>query len=846
MHNNTRVVVYSGTVYKLKTHRPQHLEITVQSNYRNAYLTVYKKKSKWKNKFGSDSTWLIKNFLSRSNENTSNDNNTTYTTNEICLSSSANDFMKETTYITQSLNSLFHVAILHRQCKLNRLHQQHEQQRQQQNPAHFVWLKLRNSKNWFQFHSQRIDRQLRYSLSEHTNSTEQSTYSVESLPSTNPNNKSDSLLKSTSKSTLKSCLNESKDEFTDHQIEDVEKHMSIMRSNSNNNNGQNLLVGLFMESGKVNIFQFETVNERDSCLTSLERIIAVNKQTNAYPDIEFAWSVNVYFKPKDYTSACLIPNCNGLHYLCLTRTEILLIQKNLRIPKLIILYRFVRQCASRRDGQFRIYTGRASPTGECEIVFQLADHIEAAYAHEQCARLMRQTTTEISNAVGLSSLMSSSSSVSSSSSSWRTNFRSNRHCFRQSLPPLPRPVSLPINAVITSSNMKPLKQLYRSKSMQYNFSTTDHTSTDDNHEIVNCKSKQTSASTNLLHRSWPLLKSVENHYLTSNAYKMRDIEQIIVDHQQFQHALQPNYVMDYNNANANNNNSNHIDNEQNESKTNPLTNHSSVVICDNEKKNEDDPTSHYLEMNLDETEVKKDSSQSVTLRSQSLSHNRKKAFSTCSPPGIITSSNQFVEMSVKLLPNVIQPSSSMKEKITSNRENNDIFAHLFFEKISPLPTSPSPPLSSQFHLQQSSFSYRSSSYHTNKYDDNNNNNCTEKLSSSTSLQNSLQCSSVFSSSSCQSTSTRSRNSLFSNNFNNTNNYFTNPAPTYSTASSTCSIPPITVTTSNGLSHFNVSWTATRPRTSSDVSNMRRSFLNHSKSVVHHQQQQRQSCHIQSP
>ncbi|VDQ11871.1 unnamed protein product [Trichobilharzia regenti] len=44
---------------------------------------------------------------------------------------------------------------------------------------------------------------------------------------------------------------------------------------------------------------------------------------------------------------------------------------------------------------------------------------------------MRQTTTDISNAVGLSSLMSSSSSVSSSSSSWRTNFRSNRHCFRQ-------------------------------------------------------------------------------------------------------------------------------------------------------------------------------------------------------------------------------------------------------------------------------------------------------------------------------------------------------------------------------------------------------------------------------
>ncbi|CAH8618982.1 unnamed protein product [Schistosoma rodhaini] len=52
---------------------------------------------------------------------------------------------------------------------------------------------------------------------------------------------------------------------------------------------------------------------------------------------EFAWSVHVHFKPKDYTSTGLIPNNNGSHYLCLTCTEILLIQGNLRIPKLIIL-----------------------------------------------------------------------------------------------------------------------------------------------------------------------------------------------------------------------------------------------------------------------------------------------------------------------------------------------------------------------------------------------------------------------------------------------------------------------------------------------------------------------------
>ncbi|VDQ12588.1 unnamed protein product, partial [Trichobilharzia regenti] len=85
-----------------------------------------------------------------------------------------------------------------------------------------------------------------------------------------------------------------------------------------------------------------------------------------------------------------------------------------------------------------------------------------------------------------------------------------------------------------------------------------------------------------------------------------------------------------------------------------------------------------------------------------------------------------------------------------------------------------------------------------------------------------------------STSTRSRNSLFSNNFNNTNNYFTNPAPTYSTASSTCSIPPITVTTSNGLSHFNVSWTATRPRTSSDLQQSQQRYFHPSNASVSNQ------------
>ncbi|XP_018646713.1 hypothetical protein Smp_175290 [Schistosoma mansoni] len=74
------------------------------------------------------------------------------------------------------------------------------------------------------------------------------------------------------------------------------------------------------------------------------------------------------------------------------------------------IYRFVRQCVSRRDGQFRIYTGRASPIGECEIIFQLADHTEAVYVHEQFTRLMHQSSVNTPSSL--------SSSSSSSNSGW--------------------------------------------------------------------------------------------------------------------------------------------------------------------------------------------------------------------------------------------------------------------------------------------------------------------------------------------------------------------------------------------------------------------------------------------
>ncbi|CAH8580936.1 unnamed protein product [Heterobilharzia americana] len=384
MHNNTHLVVYKGTVYKFKTHRPQYLEITIQSNYRNPYLTIYQKRSKWKHKFKSNSNWLVKNFRNHSNENITyniNKNTFNHTNNN-----NENDFIKQSTsIINQSLNGLFHVAVLHRDYK------RHHHQHFQDYSGHRVWYNSQKDKKWFKSHVvQKSDSHINQSLSEHVNTSHRLIHNhlIDSSNCTN-DNQIDSL--SDLKSTLKSCLNispgyKSSDKLTEKYI----NQMTIKKRNNNNHNSNNdrsLLIGLFMESGKVNIFEFTSISERDLCLTSLQQIISINKQTNAYPDIEFAWSVNVYFKPKDYTSAFLIPNYTFN-------------SENLRVPKLIILYQFVRQCVSRRDGQFRIYTGRASPTGECEIVFQLTDHIEAAYAHEQCVRNKSTGVLEVSTTPG--------------------------------------------------------------------------------------------------------------------------------------------------------------------------------------------------------------------------------------------------------------------------------------------------------------------------------------------------------------------------------------------------------------------------------------------------------------
>ncbi|KAF5404045.1 hypothetical protein PHET_02390 [Paragonimus heterotremus] len=144
---------------------------------------------------------------------------------------------------------------------------------------------------------------------------------------------------------------------------------------------------LFLESGRTTVLSFPSAEDRDQCMGSLVCVIKANRLHNGYPDIEYAWSVTVKLRKSD---AFPKPVITGRHYFCLTDSELLLVQHDLRFPKLVILYSFVRQCASRRDGQFRVHIGRASPIGECELVLQLADVTEATFVHSTFVRLMKQ------------------------------------------------------------------------------------------------------------------------------------------------------------------------------------------------------------------------------------------------------------------------------------------------------------------------------------------------------------------------------------------------------------------------------------------------------------------------
>ncbi|CAH8580951.1 unnamed protein product [Heterobilharzia americana] len=400
--------------------------------------------------------------------------------------------------------------------------------------------------------------------------------------------------------------------------------------------------------------------------------------------------------------------------------------------------------------------------------------------------LMCQSNENDKPEVGTSSSLSSLSSP--LSFPWRTSFRSNRFNHAQNnLPPLPRPVSFPL----VESISQPTKRLHYSKSL-HNFSNTFDTTYNSQSVVLESIHKS-----HALHYSWPLLKHLKNHNSVVNLCKMRNIQRVTSDCQKSQYTLQPT-------AETNNGIKEKLETEHNttlstENQNTSLANENEMAfVCDNEKKEDDTPTSHYLEMNLNESELEQDN-RLVVLRNQSLLNKRIKAFSACSPPDIMLS-NSSTEMSVKIFPNFTQSSSStsMKERIISNRDNNDIFANLFFEKLSS-----AQPIKSSVYCS-------TSSYHANKHDK-----CTKKPLSYVSLQNSLQSSSLFSSS-CQSTSTRSRNSLFNNAYS--------------------SIGADVTAVFSGSTLFNANCSSiNRPRTSSDVSNMRRSGFCYSGSITQQSQ-----------
>ncbi|VDP81009.1 unnamed protein product [Echinostoma caproni] len=156
---------------------------------------------------------------------------------------------------------------------------------------------------------------------------------------------------------------------------------------------------LFLESGETCLLRFDASPDRDQCLRALHGILNKNKLLRGYPDMDYVWTATVRYKirathfPLTSLPASGFANSVGRRFLCLTVSEFLIVHCNLRQPELVCPYSFVRQCASRRDGQFRLWLGRASPLGECEVVLQMSSAMVARFTHETFTRLMTQCGT---------------------------------------------------------------------------------------------------------------------------------------------------------------------------------------------------------------------------------------------------------------------------------------------------------------------------------------------------------------------------------------------------------------------------------------------------------------------
>ncbi|KAA0200916.1 hypothetical protein FBUS_03082, partial [Fasciolopsis buskii] len=154
---------------------------------------------------------------------------------------------------------------------------------------------------------------------------------------------------------------------------------------------------LYLESGETCRLRLNTSTDYGQCLLALYSIMNKNKLLRGYPDIEHAWIVTVRYKiratqiPLASLMASGFTNSIGRRFLCLTISEFLIVHSNLRQPEMVCPYSFVRQCASRRDGQFRLFLGRASPMGECEVAVQMSNAAIARSAHELFVKLMNQS-----------------------------------------------------------------------------------------------------------------------------------------------------------------------------------------------------------------------------------------------------------------------------------------------------------------------------------------------------------------------------------------------------------------------------------------------------------------------
>ncbi|KAL5970655.1 hypothetical protein TSMEX_001617 [Taenia solium] len=148
-------------------------------------------------------------------------------------------------------------------------------------------------------------------------------------------------------------------------------------------------LGLYFQDGSSTLMSFPTPDLLEDWLRLLSAVVGTNRSRSGYPHIEYASTVTCRFKAKEFNSGPF-PKIKGECLFCLSKLDVLLINRNIKQPDLSIRFPYVRNCASRDDGRLCLDIGRAAPTGECELVLQLPNAREAKAAHTRC--IIRKAT----------------------------------------------------------------------------------------------------------------------------------------------------------------------------------------------------------------------------------------------------------------------------------------------------------------------------------------------------------------------------------------------------------------------------------------------------------------------